>query len=271
MSEKLLPALRQALFRADYNPPLLPASAMQLLEMSRRPDVSFREVVELLERDPMIAGRVLSVAQSPLYGRGQPVRTLEQALTRLGLTTLSHIFMQVVVTTKIFRVPQYAEPMELLRRHAVVVAHGARLICRSTALDAELAFLCGLLHDVGFALGLIEIASWSPQRPVPFDALQMPLADVHADVTSIVARSWNLPAEVALVLKHHHSPVVEGRTHPLAAAVQIADAWADELGFGAPGDNSFEGKTSAQALGLGDQELQRMRASLQLITAKLEP
>jgi HD-like signal output (HDOD) protein len=51
----------------SYRPPLLPAVALEIMQLSRRPSATFEEVVAILEHDPILAAKVLSIAQSVFY------------------------------------------------------------------------------------------------------------------------------------------------------------------------------------------------------------
>src|SRR5579859_2390333 len=150
-----------ATFRApEYAPPTLPATAAELLELSRHADVEFAQVVSLLERDSVVATQVLRKAQSAFYAGRQPVRSLHEAIVRLGLSTLRDMFMEVVFKNNVFCAPGYDEPMRHLQRHSTAVAHIARKVCERTghAPHAQHAFLCGLLHDIGKAMCMIVLA-----------------------------------------------------------------------------------------------------------------
>ncbi len=257
----ILTRLVQAFRSPSYEPPLLPAAALQLLEITRKNDTSYRDVLRLMEGDPMIAGKVLRVAQSPLYTRGEPVRTLEQALTRLGMSTLAQIFLQVTMTARVFRAPGYEGPMEAIRKHSVAVAHAGRLLARQTSLPDELVFLCGLLHDIGAAMSLIVLADVKPpKRPPPFEAAKAAVAQMHADASALLCDLWRLPAEMRLVLSHHHSPIIKGVAHPIACLVVLADQLAVEAGFPAPIETITPNEVAQKALGLDDFTMRRLKA-----------
>ncbi|MEY4579262.1 MAG: hypothetical protein RL701_3965, partial [Pseudomonadota bacterium] len=78
-----------ACFQApDYRAPVLPAIALELTELARRPSVAYSELVRVLERDPLLVASVLKLAQSPLYGGRTRVKTISDGLQRLGINTL---------------------------------------------------------------------------------------------------------------------------------------------------------------------------------------
>ena len=165
--DAMISHLRQTLISPSYKPPLLPSIALELMKLTRQQDVSLVEVRNLLERDTLLAAKVLQLAQSALYSRGTPVRSLHEAISRLGLRTLGDLFLQTVLSMRVFRADGYDAPMAALMRHSTVTAHVARIACRMTALPDEYAFMCGLLHDAGMAAGLLIFADAAPPGSSP--------------------------------------------------------------------------------------------------------
>src|SRR5215831_7820282 len=83
--QALIDELNKTFASPDYQPPLLPAAALEMLALARDPNVSFGEIVSLLESEPLIAARVLRIAQSPFYSGGARVQTIDDAVMRLGI------------------------------------------------------------------------------------------------------------------------------------------------------------------------------------------
>ncbi len=132
-----------------YQPPRLPAVAMQLLTLSQQPDVEFSAVEALLEQDAMLAGELLSVGRSAHYSGRHQATSLHQTLIRVGLTQLRQVVLQASMNMRVFRSPAYGDCMERLRQHCRKMAHLCRIVASHTPLSEEESFLCGLLHDVG--------------------------------------------------------------------------------------------------------------------------
>jgi HD-like signal output (HDOD) protein len=257
--------LRATLASSDYRPPLLPSIALQLMELTRRPNVRSTEVRQLLERDSLLAARVLQLAQSALYSRGAPVRSLDEAISLLGLRTLGELFVQTVLSTRVFRVNGYEGPMAQLMRHSTVTAHVARLACRMTSIPDEYAFMCGLLHDVGMAAGLLIFAGPSqpgarkPGAPPPFEEVAYALEVVHEEAAAILAEAWRLHPEIRLVLSVHHRLQQGQHVHPLAAVVCVSDWAAAEAGAGIGGEaDAARAELAASHLGFARPALQAL-------------
>ena len=99
--------------------------------------------------------------------------------------------------------------MTNLMRHSMLTAHVARMACRLTAIPDEFAFMCGLLHDVGLAAGLLIFAdadgSRTPRKePPPFEEVAVALGVVHEEASAILAEAWGLHPEIRVVLGIHH-------------------------------------------------------------------
>jgi putative nucleotidyltransferase with HDIG domain len=237
--------LRRTLVAPSYKPPLLPSSALELIKLTRQPGVSLADVRKLLERDALLAAKVLQIAQSALYSRGSPVRSLHEAISLLGLRTLADLFLQTVLSMRVFRAEGYDAPMAMLMQHSLVTAHVARVACRMTAMPDEYAFMCGLLHDVGMAAGLLIFAdSLGPRssreggaaqasEPPTYEEVAAALNAVHEEASAILAEAWKLTPDMRFVIgAHHHLRGSAGRIHPLAAVVCVADWIASEVGAG---------------------------------------
>ena len=234
LPEALAAELREVFDAPDYQPPMLPSAALQLVEMTRRPDVSYTEIRRVLDTEPMLAGQVLARAQSAALAGITPPRTLEEALTRLGLRKVSDMFLYEALNGRVFRARGYEEPMAQLARHSSATAYLARALGRRTSMPDEYTFLCGLLHDVGHAACLIVIAD-GRRSPPDLTPLCPAIREVHMEAAGVLGRRWHLPADVVLVLENHHRYVMDGRPHPVAAVVAVADEIARRMGFGLDG------------------------------------
>jgi HD-like signal output (HDOD) protein len=212
-----------------YRPPLLPSVALEIMELAERPSVSFEAVVGVLEHDPILAAKVLSISQSALYAPRSPILSLKQAAVRLGLGALRDLVVEAALKLRVFRVPGYDAAMERLSRHSTLVAYLVRELCRRTAIEAEYAFVCGLLHDVGIAACLLALSDDPRGGPIPFEALGSVLREVHESASGLLARLWGLRPEIQSVVGTHHQLEIGGRPHPLNAALIVAEGLAGEL------------------------------------------
>lgn len=273
----------QALFGSrDYKPPLPPAVAAEVLALSRAREVDLPKVAALLEKDALLAGTTLRTAQSPRYVGDRPVQTLREAVVRLGARGVHDVVLEAALSLRVFKTsnPALQDQMNRLRRHVVAVATAARRLSQYTALEADHAFLCGLLHDVGIAAGLIAIGDHPQRFGTPSaEALASALGAIHEDAAGIVGRAWQVSPDVLWVVSHHHTLKSDGFAHPMVATLIVAEDLAIAAGYSADGasavvrvDAAADASVDAAraVLGLRDKTWDVARRDVEAALAQLQ-
>lgn len=226
VDDALVARIREAMSQPDFQPGTLPRVAVRMLALARNPRAGVEDVQRLIEDDPRLVARVMRVASSVLYAAGRAT-SLRAALVRLGFRGVRDIVIEATVDMVMMRPGRFSAEMEAIWRHCRVTAHLARLVGRYIpGIDWEEAFLCALLHDVGLATSLTFIANEAANTD---DAVAFACARrVHEEAGAAVARIWELPEEVRLVLGCHHTLLHEGVPQRMAAVVSVANHLAQE-------------------------------------------
>jgi HD-like signal output (HDOD) protein len=150
-ADLLAAEIRQSFSQGQVSLPSLPEVARYVNQALQDPDIDFRRVAGVIQSDPVIATRVLQVANSPLYLPGRPAESLRDAITRIGLEATRAIVVSVVLRG-LYRpqVPLFAERMQRFYDSSVRVGVLSQVIARRVPrLDPDRAFLAGLVHDIG--------------------------------------------------------------------------------------------------------------------------
>jgi HD-like signal output (HDOD) protein len=273
--------LRQQLIRTfenpNYRPPPLPTIALELQALTSHEDAGIEDVVRLLEKDEMLAGSVIRLVASPLYAGRGPVRSLGDAVIRLGVRTVRDVVFESALRRGVFDLPEFRETIEQIGRHSRATAHIARAVCRHARINDDMAFLCGLLHDIGFAALLFSAARGKPGPPLAemwgdIDAL-------HEQGSKLVTKLWGLPPELSTIVGAHHH-VHTGSTSRMAAAITVSDYLTGHFGLSIGGPPDADGNLlaadavvevdlsdSRSLLGLDDNALTRILSEVEpLIT-----
>lgn len=204
--------------------PLLPDVAAQVLALCNAPDSDARALAALLQRDPAMAGHVLRVANSAAFAPREPIVSLQQAVSRMGMSALSQIAMAVAMKSKVFQVKGFEDRLRAIWIHSATSGAWAKEVARSVRHNVEGAFLCGLLHDVGKPIVLqtaLDLFRES-QRQVDRDALEASMQALHERVGELLLAKWKMPAWMVGAVARHHDPasarehVLEARTTCLA-------------------------------------------------------
>ncbi len=217
--------------------PPFPPVAVKLLSLLSDPSLDTKEVADLISSDATFTARLLQRANSAGFGSVADPMNVRRVVGRLGLDTTC----QITLAQATFAFAQAGLKTETTWRcwqHTVATAVLAEEIAAACNAFSNVAFIAGMLHDVG-RLGLL-VAYPEEYEQVVRDAAErgQDVLDFeedefganHAEAGRILAERWGLPAEMALIAGHHHDPG-EGMEPGLLQIVQVACQLADVLGY----------------------------------------
>lgn len=267
----------RAQFRAPgYVPPLLPEVALEVQRSANSPTSSFASIAAILEKDSLLTARVLRLSRSPAYARAGEVRSIRDAVGRLGIKAVVELVWRAALDIGVFRSPHHRRTMDNLRRHGTATAYLARAAALFTPVPVEYAFLGGLVHDIGLSAALI-VLSGQPTSGVLVEREIRAVAAVHEELSGLIARLWNLPLDLQIAISQHHNLGDSGEVHPLSAVIFVAEHLA--LTLGAPQPLAAAGwdpidrqrlKIAHAALELSPAQLKVVEAEAQNVLADLE-
>lgn len=286
MNESLITsALRERLIAVfedpSYRPPPLPSVAMELLALSNKSDARASDVVRLLEQDEMLAASVMRIVSSPIYSGRNTVTSLKEAVVRLGFKIIRDMVFEVALRSGVFDLAEYAETVAQVQRHSTVTAYVARIVCTKARIDGDHAFICGLLHDAGFAGLLFAITHFEGSESPPLGQIWTDVDALHERASGILARLWGLPDKMAEVVGHHHH-LHTGEFSKVAAAICIADRLSrsfgadvvgpvDEHGVAVAGDavSDLDFEIARGELGLSEHTLDEVQAEAEQLVPQI--
>lgn len=228
------PGLRDDLLTALRSLPAVPKVIIKLWEYLDSGEDALHRAVSIVRTDPGLTAMILRVANSVRYGSRQRIRSLESAISLMGLAELRSLSI-VHSARQVFRGSLQSRGGFNLRdywSHSVRVALTAeRLTRKVTGVPADFAFSAGLLHDLGL-LALAEVYKGSydriaslissgagPRFLVESDVLGID----HARAGGIVCRHWNLPDYLFEPIRYHHEPLEAVEDKRLTALIHLAD------------------------------------------------
>jgi putative nucleotidyltransferase with HDIG domain len=184
--------------------PSMPVVALRALEIMRDPNAKFSEIAATVEKDPLIASRLLRIVNSPAFGARDTITSMEAAVSRLGLKPLKLLLIELSAREVfVSRNRRIREAFRGIWEHCLAVGMLARDIAASVkgGADRDAAYLAGLFHDVGKpvvgALLLEAERTLVDELDEPFmtDSLWLKVvSSSHREVGATLAKNWNLPA-----------------------------------------------------------------------------
>lgn len=204
----------------EFELPVLPETAAQVLTLSQDVACETKDVAALIERDQSLAAHVLRMANSVAFSPAQPIVSLQQGITRLGLSTLCEITVAVVVKGTVFKVPGFERALRDLWRHSSMTGVFAKEIARTVRRNVEGAFLCGLLHDIGKPVTLSFLPEICKATSVELSAEigEAAMERHHSLIGGVLMGKWGLAPWVETAATYHHD-YANARDHKISAMV----------------------------------------------------
>ncbi|HEX3852900.1 MAG TPA: HDOD domain-containing protein [Polyangiaceae bacterium] len=259
--------LRGQLFRTfedpTYRPPPLPMVALELAKLVAKDDVNVDQVVRLLERDQMMAGAVMRLVGSPIHAGRGPVRSLTDAVMRLGIRTVRDSVFDAALKKSVFKAPpEYAEIMTRIGRHGTAAAYLARIVARHARATEDQAFLGALLHDVGYAALILSVMRKKDALAPPLVELWPEIDALHEQASKAVTKLWGLSGELSLLVGSHHQEH-NSNSSRTAAIITIADSMTGRFEANIVGPHGPDG-TPLPACAISPVSVEESRALLGL-------
>ncbi|MEJ2079524.1 MAG: HDOD domain-containing protein [Acidobacteriota bacterium] len=252
----------------DHFPPL-PEVAWKVLELTSDLYLGVDRLAEVISRDQTLTARILRIANSAFFQRLCEIKTVKHASTVLGNRKIRGIVIAASLGGILYRSPQG----RLLWQHALGVGLAARELTGllRVSVDAEEAFVAGLLHDIGKGLFdyqhpelFVQAASLASADPglSTLDAERQVLGIDHVEIGGKVAQAWNLPESIKSAIRFHHDPSASPAHPHLCAIVCLADRSCLRVGIGPINKPDLDAMDFAAGaiLGITEDELEQAQA-----------
>lgn len=220
---------------------VIPRVIYDLIKILDNPNTTSSEINKIISRDPALVTKILSVANSPLYGLQRKVSTIDFAILVLGFKELKNIISVITVSEALKnKTDKYLNQKEFLI-HSYFTGSASRKICKDLGYqNTGEAFIAGFLHDIGISIihrylhsNFVEIIELSDQQKMPFkEAEKEVLGMSHEEVGSYLLEKWNFPIDICDAVLYHHEPSKAKHSQNIAAIINMADFCTQKLKIG---------------------------------------
>lgn len=224
-------ALKNYVKRIDKLP-TIPAIAHEILNLIGDDKVSVNKIESIVENDPAISGKILSVANSAFFGSRQAIKTLDNAIMRIGFNNVKNIALGISIMT-VFDEGKGPKVLDYQRifNHSVSVGFIAKRISDELKLGtSEEIFLNGILHDVGFLVlsryfddSYKDVLESMNNGQTLLEAEKSVLEFDHAELGVWLAKQWQLPNNIKDTIEFHHTPSHATRSAKYVSVTHLAD------------------------------------------------
>lgn len=181
--------------------PTLPQVAVKIRQVIDE-NADIHKVEAVVRTDPSIAAALMKVANSALYRTRYPVKTIEQAIIKVGLKMVKNLVFTYAVKN-MFRSqhPYINKRLKNMWTHSAEVAAVCFVLARKLKnFDPEYALLLGLLHDIGM-LPILTYAERHPEVVESPEKIDATIEQLHGEVGGVILTAWHFENEFALVAK----------------------------------------------------------------------
>ena len=233
------PIQRSLVLEHSSRMPSFPKVVTDIVATVDDPDGSINVLVECINHDPLIAGRVLAAANqaSARMRRDREVTDSRTATALIGMSRVREIAL-------ISSVGAFMDHVARDRAYGKLWLHGVAVgICaqelalhveRNISIDA--ALIAGLLHDIG------QLWLYSYLPAVYAECREQARTEVreiedieteqfgvtHSTIGAWLTEDWGLPDDISRAIALHHHPE-EGLDQPLVALLHVAEVLSNAL------------------------------------------
>ena len=225
--------------------PVAPAVLPRLQSLLLSDSFEADEVLELIRIDPGLAARIIHAASSAACARAEPVRTLDEALFRLGAHEAYRLTATVAISQFLNTPLQvYGVDPRTFWRQSVACALAMVDLAPAAQLDDRVAYTVGLLHAIGmvFIDHHLRVTS-GPLTEIrdgrSLDRQETELTGMNqAEVGAFILRSWNVGEEVVEPIEFQFNPGRAPRHRAMALLLGEARSLAGDIIAALPGPGS---------------------------------
>jgi signal transduction histidine kinase/HD-like signal output (HDOD) protein len=281
--------------------PTLSPVAVRLLKITGAQDADFEQIIRLIETDPALSAKVLSLVRKAGMGAARAVTTVKRAAVLLGLEAVQSAVLSVQIYELLQQAPGGDERRDSsggedadnafdrtgFWKHSIAVGCAAELLTRerpSVGVAPDEAFIAGLVHDLG-KLALDWVLPKTYDRVIrqaqasgrPLHAAERAAMGLdHHQAGKRLGERWSLPHQLQDAMWLHGQPPGAMPDMPLRAlvgVVAVANGLAHRMmigwsGSGAGGGGSGGGSAGALVdvwaaeLGLSPDDLSNVELRL---------
>jgi diguanylate cyclase (GGDEF)-like protein len=200
------------------NAPVFPSLAIRILDLASQRDYDAAQLRTLVESEPVLAGRVLKIINSPFFGLPRPIGAIGRAIQLLGAKPLRSL----VLGYSLASLQRESRLNSFVREYWTSSITGG-VIARELAIrlgrpEPEDDFAAALMRDIGsLFLDRVHGGAYEALRNEAGDSWwekqnsleEARLGIHHAEASAFYLERLNLPATMIEAVRLHHAAIEE--------------------------------------------------------------
>ena len=219
MQLSLSPETNKRLESAVERMPAFPKSVQKILEISRNVNCTPKEIMGVIEKDPVMTLKILKVINSAYFSLPYKITSLSRAVVYIGINTIKNLALSLAAVGILPKKNEAGFDTDRYLQHSLITAGIARQLAFRYApddIDPMDCYIVALLHDFGkvvFAQFMVEefheALKISEQTGCPLHEAEAKVIGVnHATVGAMLVKAWHFSDDVIECIKGHHDKQV---------------------------------------------------------------
>ena len=211
------PEIERKLGLAVERMPAFPKSVQKILELTSNINCSPKELVGIIDKDPVITLKVLRVVNSAQLNLPTKITSINQSVVYLGVNTIKSLALSIAAIGILPSSNAAGFDIDRYLMHSLTTANLARQLSVLYApgeADSGDCYIAGLLHDFGkivFVQFMPEqfrqVLARCAETGCPSNQAEQELIGAdHTLVGAMLAAKWQFPAALVECIRNHHSP-----------------------------------------------------------------
>lgn len=195
--------------------PAFPKSVQQVVQLTSDINASAKDIVRVIECDPVMTVKILKSINSSFYGLPQKVTSVQRAVVYIGLNTIKNIALGVAAMGMLNANNKANFNTSNFLLHSLSTAAISKMLAERiglSAIECSDCFVAGLLHDFGkvvfaefmpdeFKLALEK----SKEQQLPLHQTELEFIGLsHTQAGKMLAEKWELSETLIDAIAHHH-------------------------------------------------------------------
>lgn len=225
--------------------PAFPKSVQQVMQLTSDLNASAKDIVRVIECDPVMTIKILKAINSSFYGLPQKITSVQRAVVHIGINTIKNIALGVAAMGMLNPDNKANFNTSNFLLHSLTTAAISKMLAERIGLSSTECgdcFVAGLLHDFGkvvfaefmpdeFKLALEK----SKEQQLPLHQTELEFIGLnHSQAGKILAEKWELSTLLIDAIAHHHD--LDYNQNALRDCVFAANQISKHLQFGDGGN-----------------------------------
>lgn len=239
----MTPELSQRLAAAVDGMPAFPKSVERILELTRDVNSTPKDLVDVIDKDPVVTVKILKVVNSAYYSLPKQITSIGHAVVYLGFNTIKNLALSIAAIGMLPKDNASGFDVQQYLLHSLATAGLAKqLALKVDDADPMDCFIAGLLHDFGkvvFAQFMpnefrAALAISTENKSSLHQALRQTIGADHVVVGAMLVEKWRFAPHLIETIRHQH--VDNMKDTDMIACVFGANQISKKLNYGFAGN-----------------------------------